>query len=241
MNEYRPVPPYARPPRPDPYPVWSPPAYTGRVQYPQPAPPGEEFIVYDAYAIDGLDLFESELAGADEDLAEFEAAMGRTRMSRRVRHHRRRHRPAPPRRPRGYRNIDRLDDEDALMDLMGITEDDLDFVESFGGSLTVYGEEQAAPGQRLRTLFSERVPALVQKFKQQAQVAKIKAQQLENKAEQATLKVQELQARAAAGQPVAEATQRTFAQPRPKTLTTPQVVGIAALALAGGYLIAKKL
>ena len=246
MSEYRAEPPYARPPRPDPYPVWSPPAYVGRVQYPQPIPPGEEYIVYDAYAIDGLDLIESELAGADEDLAEFEAAMGRTQRRLRVRRHRRRHfppRPLPPRRRRrGYLNqIDLLDDEDALMGFMGISEDDLDFVESFGGSMMVYGQEGGAPGQRLRTFFSEKVPALVEKFKQKATIARVRAQQLENKAEQAVLRARELQARAAAGQPVSDAIQQTFPPQRSKTLTTPQVVGIAALALAGGYLIAKKL
>jgi hypothetical protein len=199
--------------------------------------------VYDAYAIDGLDLFESELAGTDEDLAEFEALMGRSSGRMRVRRHRRRrHRPGSPRR-RGYRNIDLLDDDDALMSFMGINEDDLDFVDSLGGSMMAYGaygEEGDGPGKRLRSFFSEKIPALVEKFKQKATVARVRAEQLENKAEQAVLKAQELRARAAAGQPVSEAVQRTFPSPPAKTLTTPQVVGVVALALAGGYLIAKK-
>ncbi len=200
--------------------------------------------MYDAYAIDGLDLIESELAGADEDLAYFEAAMGRARMSRRVRRHRRRrHRPGSPRR-RGYRNIDLLDDDDALMSFMGINEDDLDFVDSLGGSMMAYGaygEEGGGPGNKLRSFFSEKIPAMVEKFKQKATVARVRAEQLENKAEQAVLKAQELRARAAAGQPVSEAVQRTFPPAPSKGLTTPQVVGIAGLALVGGYFIAKKL
>ena len=121
------------------------------------------------------------------------------------------------------------------MGFMGISEDDLDFVESFGGSMTVYGQEGGAPGQRLRTFFSEKVPALVEKFKQKAQLARIKAQQLENRADRAVLRARELQARAQAGEPLIPPQ-----QPQ-KTLTTPQVLGIAALAVGVGYLVAKKL
>ncbi len=197
--------------------------------------------MYDAYAIDGLDLLEDELAGTDEDLAEFEALMGRSSGRMRVRRHRRRHRPGLPSRRGGYRNIDLIGDDDALIGFMGISEDDLDFVESFGGSMMFYGQEGGAPGNKLRSFFSEKIPALVEKFKQKATVARVRAEQLENKAEQAVLKAQELRARAAAGQPVQEAVQQTFPPAPNKGLTIPQVVGIAGLAVVGGYLIAKKL
>lgn len=185
--------------------------------------------MYDAYAVDGLDLLNEELAAVDADLEAFE--IGGLPRRRAIQRRRRRRMPPPPprRRRRGFRNIDLLDDDETLMGFMGITEDDLDFVESVGSSVEVYGQTP------VRTFFTERVPELVEKFKQKAQLARIKAQQLENRADRAVLRARELQARAQAGEPLIPSQ-----QPK-KTLTTPQVLGIAALAVGVGYLVAKKL
>ena len=89
--------------------------------------------------------------------------------------------------------------------------------------------------------FSEKLPTIIQKFKSKAEVAKIRAAQLEKRAEAAAQRAASLSARASAQEDLAARMARVEAQQarqvtKTRQLSTGQIVALTAGAVALGGL-----
>ena len=205
--------------------------------------------MFDEYAIaDPLNAaVDNELAVMDEELDALE--FGRVPQRRVHRHRLRRRRSAArlahARRRRGARNldlmsddIDLLDDDEVLMGFMGVSQDDIDFVESYGSELSMYGQDSERPLARARTFFTEKVPKMVAKFKDKATLARQRAEQLERRAQQASDRAAALSARARGQQVTARRMEQT------RTVTSTQLVvgalGVAAVSAGLMYLASQR-
>ena len=237
-DDYRYPPPYARQPVPLAHPRWYPPAPQGYVQYPAPPMP----VPVQEYMMDIYGDTYGDFAGLDAELDELEGDIFGAPRGPRRRAVARRSRARRARR-RGARNVALTDDE-MLMGFMGITQDDVDFIDSFGDArVIVYGQEATTPTkiEKARTFFSEKLPAIIQKFKSKAEVAKIRAAQLEKRAEAAAQRAESLSARASAQGDLAARMARVEAQQarrvtKTRQLSTGQIVALTTGAVALGGL-----
>lgn len=233
MSDYRHPPPYARQPVALAYPRWYPPAPQGYVQYPAPPLPAQvQEYMMDIYGdtYGDFDDLDAELDALEGDL------FGGPYRRRPAPRHAVARRRAIARR-RGARNVPMSNDE-MLIGFMGITQDDVDFIDSFGdASMIVYGQEAAEPTkvEQTKTFFSEKLPALIQKFKSKAEVAKIRAAQLEKRAEAAEQRAKALSARASSQGGYADQLARIEAQ-QSRQMSTGQIVALTAGAIALGGL-----
>jgi len=152
-------------------------------------------------------------------------------------------------------------EESILMDVLGVSQNDIDFIEAFGGD-DLYGEDAPAPEgaatpgrprpvQKARTFFTSKVQPTIEKFRSKAERAKMRAESLEQRSAAALRRADELAVRSQEESDVAERLAKLEAQqmqapasPTAPKLSTGQMVGIAAgvavTAAAAAYFIAKR-
>lgn len=149
-----------------------------------------------------------------------------------------------------------------LMDVLGVTQDDIDFIEAFGGDDDLYGEDappaaegapppRRRPIQKTRAFFTEKVQPAIEKFRSKAERAKMRADMLERRSAAALRQADELAVRSQEQEDVAARLARLEAQqmqapasPTGPKLSTGQMVGVAvgvaAVAAAATYFISKR-
>jgi len=78
------------------------------------------------------------------------------------------------------------DEQDVLMDVLGMSQDDLDFLEAFGEDPPAAPPPPQKPFPKARTFFKEQLPEMIEKVRSQAERSKMRAARLERRAAEAS-------------------------------------------------------